>query len=135
VDAGLAFFLDRGMGSKLVPGGLRALGWTITTMDERYGSALSQSVDDATWIRDASARGEVLLCKDRNVAKRPLEAAAIYYSEARGFVIASAQITAPEMLARFEANAKAVERLAARRGPWVQGVYDDHLGPIRLNYP
>lgn len=134
MSADLAFFLDRGMGSKLVPSGLRALGWTVTTMDERYGTKESQSIPDPTWIRDAAERGEILLCKDRRVAKRPLEAQAIYYSEARVFVIASAQITGPQMLERLENNAVAIARLALRRGPWVHGVYEHRLGPIRLNY-
>lgn len=71
--ASLAFFLDRGMGSKLVPSGLRTLGWTLTTMDERYGPETSQSVPDPKWIRDSA--------------------------------------------------------------PWVYGVYEERLGPIRLNYP
>lgn len=85
----LPLFLDRGLGSRLVPEGLRTAGWAVTTMDERYGTDASQSVKDEDWIQDAASRGELLVCKDRNVAKRRLEAQAIYYSSARVLVIAS----------------------------------------------
>ncbi|MFP3466721.1 hypothetical protein [Leifsonia sp. SIMBA_070] len=130
----LEFFLDRGMGSRLVPQGLRARGWSITTMDERYGRDHSQGIEDARWIREASAEGKVVICKDRNVAKRPLEAQAIYYSEARVLVLASAQITGDEMLDHLLNNEEAIHRLARRTGPWVQAVYANRLGMIRLNF-
>jgi hypothetical protein len=35
--SGLRFFLDCGLGSVVVPGALRAAGWLLETMDERYG--------------------------------------------------------------------------------------------------
>ncbi len=41
--SGLRFFLDRGLGAVVVPGALRAAGWTVETMDERYGADQSQS--------------------------------------------------------------------------------------------
>jgi len=133
--SGLTFFLDRGLGSRTVANGLRASEWSITTMDERYGTDASQDVDDVDWIRDASGRGEILLSKDRAIAKRPLEAEAIYYSSARVLVVASANITGPQMLTRLLSNASSIERLCDRNGPWVFGVYEDRVGAIRLNYP
>lgn len=132
---GTRFFLDRGVGSRIVPAGLRAAGWIVTTMDERYGREASQAVADTTWIRDASQAGEVVITKDRAIAKRPLEAEAIYYSEARVFAIASAQITGPEQLERLLSNASRIERLSIQPGPWVFGVYADDVRRLRLRYP
>jgi len=129
------FFLDRGVGSRIVPDGLRAAGWIVTTMDERYGREASQGVADTTWIRDASRAGEIVITKDRAIAKRPLEAEAIYYSEARVFAIASAQITGPEQLERLLVNASRIERLSIQPGPWVFGVYADDIRRLRLRYP
>ena len=129
------FFLDRGLGSRIVPDGLRAASWVVTTMDERYGVKVSQSIDDATWIRNACREGEVIITKDRAIAKRPLEAEAIYYSEARVLTIASAQITGPEQLLRLLENASRIERLVSQRGPWVFAVYADDVRRIRLAYP
>ena len=36
--SGLRFFLDRGLGSVVVPRALRAAGWSLETMDERCPS-------------------------------------------------------------------------------------------------
>ncbi|GAB3614462.1 hypothetical protein GCM10027415_28020 [Humibacter ginsengisoli] len=128
----LRFFIDRGVGSRIVPEGLRAAGWIVLTMDERYGMAKSQLVDDPVWIREASERGEVLITKDRNVAKRPFEAEAISAAEARVLVIASGNLTGQEALTRLVSNETRIERAAADPGPWVLGVYAERLGRIRL---
>lgn len=65
------YFLDRGLGSRIIPEGLRSAGWFVTTMDERYGVEVSQSIDDVTWIRDACRKGEVIITKDREIASAP----------------------------------------------------------------
>jgi uncharacterized hydantoinase/oxoprolinase family protein len=44
--SGLRFFLDRGLGSLVVPRALRAAGWALETMDERYGADRSQEIQD-----------------------------------------------------------------------------------------
>lgn len=130
------FFVDRGVGSRIVPDGLRAAGWIVTTMDERYGAARSQSVADEEWIRDAASAGEVIITKDRAVARRPSEAEVIYYTDARVLVSADTQLTGTDLLDRLIAVEPAVERLAAStKGPWVFGVYDGRIGRLRLNYP
>lgn len=104
-------------------------------MDDRYGVERSQPVSDVDWIRDAASRGEILICKDRRMAKRPLEAESIYYAEARVLVLASAQITGPEMREWLLANDTAIERLAGVHRPWVFAVYASGVERIRLNHP
>lgn len=129
----VTFFIDRGMGSRLVPEGLRAAGWNVTTMDERYGVDASQAVADVEWIAAASRRGEVLLSKDKKIAKRPLEAAALIAEAARVVVISDAQVTGSEMLARLLENAIQIERFARTKpGPWVVGVSTDGIRSIRI---
>ncbi len=71
---GLRFFLDRGLGSRIVLQALRRAGWTLETMDERYGKAHSQSTQDTQWIEEATLAGDVLLCKDLAIARNALEA-------------------------------------------------------------
>lgn len=126
------FFIDRGMGSRVVPLGLRAAGWRVETMDERYGPNRSQAIPDVEWIRDAVSAGDLILAKDRAIAKRPLEAEVIRDTAARAFVIASAQITGPEMLERLLRNEAAIEAAASDRGPFVLGVDVARLHRIRL---
>jgi len=76
--AELRFFLDRGLGSRVVPARLRAAGRQLTTMDERYGVAESQNVSDVDWIEDATNRGEILLSKDLAIAGFLLHQEAIF---------------------------------------------------------
>lgn len=81
----LRFFLDRGLGARIVPQALRRAGWTLETMDERYGKAVSQEIRDTQWIEEAALAGEVLLCKDLEIAHNPLEAQVVYMTSARVF--------------------------------------------------
>jgi hypothetical protein len=70
--SGLRFFLDRGLGSVVVPGALRAAGWLLETMDERYGADRSQNIQDTQWIEEATLAGDVLLCKDLCHGSKPV---------------------------------------------------------------
>lgn len=115
---------------------MRVLGWTVTTMNERYGSAAGERVPDERWIRESAARGEVILCKDAHVAQRPLEAEAIYYSGARVFVITAADITGTAMVERLVRHQNSIDRWISRvEGPFVCGVYETELRRLRLRAP
>ncbi|KUP98043.1 hypothetical protein AC529_03575 [Thermobifida cellulosilytica TB100] len=50
----------------------------METMDERYGKAESQRIEDVQWISEATANGDVLLCKDLRITVNPLEAQCLY---------------------------------------------------------
>ncbi len=76
-EAEVRFFLDRGLGSRIVPEALRQAGWVLETMDERYGKDESQNIPDTQWIEEATLAGDVLLCKDVAIAHNPLEAQVI----------------------------------------------------------
>ena len=129
------FFTDRGLGSHIVPDGLRAAGWLVVTMDERYGPQASQGVSDVDWIHDASIRGECLLTKDAAIASRPAEAMAIYMNDARAFAMARANVTGPTMLAWYLANERSIHRMARAKPPFVMAVGPDYLRRKRLAYP
>ncbi|WP_176444449.1 hypothetical protein [Rhodococcoides kyotonense] len=132
----LAFFCDRGLGSRLVPSALRAAGWAITTMDERYGTGASQKISDTEWIRDATARGEVLLAKDLTIASNPAEAQAIWMNNARLFGLSRAGLTAPAMIELFLRHQSAIVRMACRpAGGYVFAIGDDRIRRRTLGYP
>lgn len=84
----LRFFSDRSLGDHEVPEALRAAGWQVVSMRERYGSVTAQALADIDWIRDATGEGEVLLTGDKAIAKRPVEARAVTASAARLFALA-----------------------------------------------
>ena len=132
----LWFFLNRVLGSVVVPGALRARGWQLTSMYERYGPERSQCVGTGEWIGEAARRGEVLLCKDRAIVRGPVEAMAVYFNDARVFALAHAGVTGPDMADRFLAAERAIVRMACRAtGPYVVSVSRDGLRRLRLAYP
>jgi hypothetical protein len=116
--SGVRFFLDRGLGSRIVPQALRDAGWALETMDERYGKASSQRIQDTQWIEDAALAGDVLLGKDLAIARNLLEAQVIYMSSARFFVLSNAALTGPAMAQWYLANeAKIIEMALRVSGP------------------
>ena len=54
VEPAIRFFADRSLGSQVVPQALRAAGWLVETMDERYGAESSQLIRDVQWIEEAT---------------------------------------------------------------------------------
>ena len=130
------FFLDRGLGSRIVPGGLRAAGWIVTTMDERYGVERSQLISDVEWIFDATELGECLLTKDIAIATREAEARIVVMNDARLFALANARLSGPESLDRFLGNERAIFRWAAHvRPPFAAAVYEDGVRRRALHLP
>ena len=135
--SGLRFFLDRGLGAVVVPGALRAAGWTLETMDERYGADQSQSIQDTRWIEEATLAGDVLLCKDLAIVQNPLEAQTIYMTSARAFALSNASITGTTMAQWYLDHEAKIARTALRaKGPYVMVVNPSYgLRRAKLAYP
>ena len=93
------------------------MGWTLESMDERYGADQSQTIQDAQWIEEATLAGDILLCKDLAITQNPLEAQAIYMTSARVFALSNAGIAGLAMAQWYLDNeAKIVERLCVPGG-------------------
>lgn len=133
----LRFFLDRGLGSRVVPRALREAGWVIETMDERYGKTSSQGIQDTQWIEEAALAGDVLLGKDLAIARNLLEAQVIYMSSARVFALSNAALAGPVMADWYLANeAKIVETAIRASGPYVMAVnFTSGLRRTKLAFP
>jgi hypothetical protein len=131
--AGLHFFADRSLGDHEVPEVLRAAGWQIVSMRERYRSVTAQGLADIDWIRDASLAGEVLLTGDKAIAKRPLEARAVVAAGARVFALGNNQLTGMQKALRFSKQEQAIFRRAeTQRGPYVVSVSERGLQTLKL---
>jgi hypothetical protein len=126
------FFIDRGIGGKIVPDGLRERGWQVVTMNERYGQAVAENMDDPDWIAEATEHGEVCLCKDAAIARKPVEAAAVRAARARVFALTNANISGPMMLEWIVRNEARILRRAGKPGPYVHGIYADDVRPLPL---
>lgn len=135
--SGLRFFLDRGLGARIVPGALRQAGWTLETMDERYGKASSQVIQDTRWIEEASLAGDVLLCKDLAIAHNALEAQVIYMTSARAFALSNASLAGPVMAQWYiDSEAKIVTAALRASGPYLMAVNPSYgLRRVKLAYP
>jgi hypothetical protein len=135
--SGLRFFLDRGLGSLVVPRALRAAGWVLETMDERYGADRSQEIQDTQWIEEATLRGDILLCKDLAIARNTLEAQVIYMTSARAFALSNAALAGPAMAQWYLGNEEKIVTTACRaEGPYVMAVNPQYgLRRTRLAYP
>jgi PIN like domain len=133
-DAALRFFLDRNLGSRIVPEALRGADWILETMDERYGIHESQLIGDVQWIEEATDHGDVLLTKDLRIASNPLEAAAVHRVSARAFGLARRDIDGPTMASYFLTNQDRIFRMARRaNGPYVVSVNKAGLRRVQLN--
>jgi hypothetical protein len=129
----LRFFADRSLGDHGVPAALRAAGWQVVSMRERYGSVTAQQLADIDWIKDAAEVGEILLTGDKAIAKRPLEARAVIAADARVFALGSSQLTGPQKAERFIEHQAAIFRRAAREsGPYVLSVTGHGLVRLKL---
>ncbi|GAA1742722.1 hypothetical protein [Microcella frigidaquae] len=130
---GVRFFTDRSLGDHVVPEALRAAGWVVVSMRERYGNLTAQSLADIDWITDATAEGEVLLTGDKAIAKRPLEAQAVVESGARVFALGSSQLTGPQKAQRFIDQQPVIARRAqGQAGPYVVSVTARGLVTLKL---
>lgn len=136
-SSGLRFFLDRGLGSRIVPQTLRQAGWRLETMDERYGQSASQKIPDTRWVEEAALAGDVLLGKDLAIAHNALEAQVIYMTSARVFALSKANLTGPDMAQWYLASeAKIIAAALRADGPYVMSVSSSYgLRRVKLAYP
>jgi len=131
--ADLRFFSDRSLGDHAVPEALRAAGWQVVSMRERYGAVTAQGLADIDWVRDATAEGEVLLTGDKAIAKRPVEARAVIAAEARMFALGKNQLTGKQKVQRFLDHERAIfRRASAQVGPYVISISERGLETLKL---
>jgi len=130
--ADLRFFSDRSLGDHEVPEALRAAGWQVVSMRERYGAVTAQGLADIDWIRDATAEGEVLLTGDKAIAKRPIEARAVIAAEARMFALGKNQLTGTQKAQLLNHERAIFRRAPTQAGPYVVSISERGLETLKL---
>ena len=63
------FLTDRNLGARVVPNLLRAAGFDVTTLQERYGIARAERVSDEEWLADAGHDNLIVLMKDKRIRR------------------------------------------------------------------
>jgi len=112
--ASLTFFLDHQIGRYQVAAALRAAGAKVEVHLDYYPG----DMPDIEWIPDVARRDWVLITKDQNIRRNPLERAAYQASKLRGFVATGKDMNAKELgelLVRCLPGM--VRRTAGRPGP------------------
>lgn len=115
-------FLDRSLGAVQVPGLLRRAGIVLTTMREHYGEIEAQRVTDLEWIALTAQRDWIGFHKDATIRRNQIERQAVLDSHARMFCVPRADITAPDLAARFIDNLRAITAAARESGPYIYSV-------------
>ncbi len=123
----LEFLIDRSLGRKHLAAALAAIGYTVHTLASVYGEIAAQEVDDEEWLREAGTRDWIVLMKDDAIRRRPSEREALSRAGVRAFCLTNAQLRGAEQTARFVDNIDRIVRQADTPGPYIYGVYADHL--------
>ena len=112
--ASTIFFLDYQIGRYTVAEALRAAGARVDVHIDHF----PQASPDIEWIPEVGRRDWVLITKDKNIRRNPLERAAYKKAKLRGFVLTGTDMGGKEsadLLVRCLPGM--IRRVANRRGP------------------
>jgi len=112
----LTFFIDRQLGRYTVPNALRAAGGRVEVHDDHF----KQDTPDTEWLAVVGERDWVVISKDENIRRNPLERAAYEAAKVRGFFVTATGASGAEigeLLVRCLHGM--VRRSAGRPGPFL----------------
>lgn len=112
--ASLTFFLDHQIGRYVVAGALRAAGARV----EVHLNHFPGNKPDPEWIPVIGEHGWVLITKDQNIRRNPLERAAYESAKLRGFIVTGKDMGGKELAELLvRCLPGMVRRVAGRSGP------------------
>ncbi len=121
------FFIDRALGRKAVAIALRQAGAKIEIHDDHFPARAL----DIEWLPMVGERGWLILTKDDAIRRRLLEQMAVASSGARVFVLASGNLTGPEMAAILVSALSRMQRFAQSNSqPFIAKVH--RRGTVRM---
>src|ERR1041385_6076291 len=91
--ASLTFFLDHQIGRFQVAAALRAIGARVEVHLDHFAG----NTPDAQWIPEIGRRDWVLITKDQNIRRNPLERAAYESAKLRGFIVTAKDMTGEQL--------------------------------------
>jgi predicted nuclease of predicted toxin-antitoxin system len=114
--ASLVFFIDRSLGKRVVAQSLRDSGARVEVHDDHF----PQNATDVEWIAGAGQRGWIVLSKDEQIRRNPLERDAIEQTRAKAFFLTQQGLSGPEMGQIFVRALPGMVRRAMRQpGPFI----------------
>jgi predicted nuclease of predicted toxin-antitoxin system len=106
------FYADRCLG-KAVPAALRAAGARVEIHDDHF----PQNAVDDSWIPNVTARGWVILTKDKNIRRPAGERETVLTAQARIITLSSGNMRGTHMAALFVRHLSEMEQLVFRQPP------------------
>jgi len=91
--ASLTFFLDYQIGRYVIAEALRAAGAHVEVHLDHF----KQATPDTEWIPEVGKREWVLITKDQNIRRNPLERAAYESAKLRGFIVTGKDMDGKEL--------------------------------------
>ena len=113
--APFVYWIDRCLGADEVPDRLRAIGVSVERYIDTYPS--DPRVDDQIWIREITARGLVIVTKDKNIRRDPAERAVLEAVGARYVCLASARLTGAQQADCLVSNWRTIDGVVRTRTP------------------
>lgn len=104
------FFVDRSLGSKVVPGGLRDAGLAIEVHDDHF----AQNTSDEVWLADIGKKGWVLLTKDPRIRTNELERRALLENDVAAFMLGRGEVSGTRMVEVFVKALDGMQRALRR---------------------
>jgi hypothetical protein len=79
-----------------------------------------QGIKDDEWLRDIGQRGWIVLTKDKNFKRRPLELEAILAGGVRAFFLSAANLSTEDVAQTFVDALERIRRIcSAHAGPFI----------------
>lgn len=118
-DQPLTFFVDECLGTGKVPGALTAAGASVKTLADVFGKGMK----DVDWLSALQGQGWIVLTKDKNIRRRPLEAQALIAANLRVFVVTATDLTGDETGQVLVKALPKIRRFCKkRRPPFIAGI-------------
>jgi hypothetical protein len=100
-----------------VPQELAAAGYQVRPWYEHFAGC-----EDVEWLPAIGYRGWVLLTKDKDIRRRPLEIEAILNARVRAFVLTATDLRREEQAVIFLRAMPKIRRICGRPGPFIYNI-------------
>ncbi len=112
------YWVDRCLGTNVVPGALRAQSIQVRTYVELYPN--DPEVPDHVWIPEVSARGWIILTKDKRIRYSPVEIGAIQKANARYVCLSAGNLRGDEQAQCLLQHWETIDSVvASKRAPLI----------------
>lgn len=123
----IVFFVDRSLGEQTVPNLLRENGLNI----ENHSKHFSQNAPDIEWLIKYGENDWIVLAKDKNIKKNPLERQVLLNAKVAAFFLTRGEYKGEEMAqAILKALKKIANLIQSQQKPFIARI--DIHGKVKL---